>query len=218
MTAIVHPTEADMSPTEGKRMQSRAALLVVDMQNAYCSSKGRLRSAGVDTNSQEKIVSPVSKLVQACRGYFPIIWTRQVYLPERVAGTMPHNARRGVTPSPRGTWEAEIVDELKGVMGDDDEVIDKYRMSAFFETHLDSYLKTLGVRTIAVCGVSTNACVDSTIRDAYFRDYQCILVSDCVACSHPDLGAATLRNTELYFGQVMTASAAVEDFLDKYHD
>jgi len=79
----------------------------------------------------------------------------------------------------RDTWGTEIIDEL----GPDeaDPVIYKTRFSGFFETELHEVLQGLGIRTLIFTGCTTSVCVESTLRDAFFRDYQCILLEDCVA-------------------------------------
>ena len=80
----------------------------------------------------------------------------------------------------------------------------KHGMSCFFDTNLHTKLRMLGAELLIISGVATNVCVESTIRDAYFRDFDILVVEDCVACSFPDLHRATLKNVEVYFGQVTT--------------
>ena len=62
----------------------------------------------------------------------------------------------------------------------------------------------MDVRTLIICGVATNVCVESTIRDAYYRDYDMYVMEDCVAGYFEDLHKATLKNVEVYFGEVLT--------------
>ncbi|MCA1849512.1 MAG: cysteine hydrolase, partial [Acidobacteria bacterium] len=79
----------------------------------------------------------------------------------------------------RDTWNTDIVAELKPQAGDD--VIYKTRFSGFYETDLDSRLKKLGVRHLIFTGCTTSICVDSTVRDAMFRDYLPVLLADCMS-------------------------------------
>jgi ureidoacrylate peracid hydrolase len=79
----------------------------------------------------------------------------------------------------------------------------------FYSTTLEVLLRMLGTSHLIVSGVSTNNCIESTIRDAYFRDFDITVVEDCVAGSHPDLHRATLRNVQLFFGEVVS----LDDFL-----
>jgi nicotinamidase-related amidase len=77
----------------------------------------------------------------------------------------------------RDTWGTAIVDDLKPEAAD--VVIYKNRFSGFYQTELDAVLKRAGIKHIIVTGCTTSVCVESTIRDAYFRDYHCVLLTDC---------------------------------------
>ncbi len=77
----------------------------------------------------------------------------------------------------RDTWHTDILPELAPETGDI--VLYKHRFSGFYETALDAILKQLGVRYLIVTGCTTSVCVESTIRDAMFRDYSCVLLADC---------------------------------------
>jgi ureidoacrylate peracid hydrolase len=79
----------------------------------------------------------------------------------------------------RDTWNKDIVPELKPQPGDD--VIYKTRFSGFFETDLDTRLRNLGTKHLVITGCTTSICVDSTVRDAMFRDYLCVLLADCMS-------------------------------------
>jgi ureidoacrylate peracid hydrolase len=79
----------------------------------------------------------------------------------------------------RDTWNSEIVDELKP--HGDDVVVYKTRFSGFYKTDLDERLRALGAKHLIVTGCTTSICVESTVRDAMFRDYQCVLLSDCMS-------------------------------------
>jgi ureidoacrylate peracid hydrolase len=77
----------------------------------------------------------------------------------------------------RDTWNTDIVPELEPQPGDI--VIYKSRFSGFYQTDLDAILKEQGVKYLIVTGCTTSICVESTIRDAMFRDYSCVLLADC---------------------------------------
>jgi ureidoacrylate peracid hydrolase len=79
----------------------------------------------------------------------------------------------------RDTWNTDILDELKPESGD--EVVYKTRFSGFYETDLDARLKKMGARHLIITGCTTSVCVDSTVRDAMFRDYLCVLLADCMS-------------------------------------
>jgi ureidoacrylate peracid hydrolase len=75
---------------------------------------------------------------------------------------------------------------------------------------LETELRALGVDTLVICGVATNYCVDATIRDAYARDYDLLVVRDACGSTWPDLHEATLRNAEIFHGAVVPTENVVE--------
>jgi ureidoacrylate peracid hydrolase len=112
----------------------------------------------------------------------------------------------------RGSWGTEIVDELAPL--EEDSVVWKHRYSGFYQTELDQLLKQAGIKYLVVTGCTTSVCVESTIRDAFFRDYLCVLLTDCT--SEP-LGLNTPRSNhdasillvELMFGWTSTSQLFV---------
>jgi ureidoacrylate peracid hydrolase len=78
----------------------------------------------------------------------------------------------------RDTWNTDIVPELKP--HSDDVIVNKTRFSGFYKTDLDARLKKLGIKYLIITGCTTSICVDSTVRDAMFRDYLCVLLADCM--------------------------------------
>src|SRR4029079_9706816 len=79
----------------------------------------------------------------------------------------------------RDTWNTAIIDELTPELGDI--IVSKQRFSGFHGTDLDTVLRTIGARTLVVTGCTTSLCVESTLRDAFFRDYRPLLLADCTA-------------------------------------
>jgi ureidoacrylate peracid hydrolase len=114
----------------------------------------------------------------------------------------------------KGGWDYELVKELKPESSDI--VIQKPRYSGFTGTQLDSILRSRRIETLLVCGVATNVCVESTIRDAYFKEYFPVLVRDACYQAGPDfIQQATIYNVEQFFGwtatvQDVAAACAVE--------
>jgi nicotinamidase-related amidase len=92
----------------------------------------------------------------------------------------------------RDTWNTEIVDGLKPQSGDI--VLYKTRFSGFYQTGLDNILKTLNARYLVVTGCTTSVCVESTVRDAMFRDYSCLLIADCMAEPIGNVGNNSARS------------------------
>jgi ureidoacrylate peracid hydrolase len=115
----------------------------------------------------------------------------------------------------RDTWNTDIVTELRPQASDI--VIYKTRFSGFYETDLDATLKKLEIKYLIVTGVTTSICVESTVRDAMFRDYLCVLLKDCM--SEPighDLPRtnheASLLNAEVLFGWVSDSARLIKAF------
>jgi ureidoacrylate peracid hydrolase len=113
----------------------------------------------------------------------------------------------------RDTWNTDILPDLAPMAGD--VVIYKHRFSGFFETELDTVLKSRGIRQLIVTGCTTSICVDATIRDAMFRDYSCVLLSDCTGepigddmpRSNHD---ASLLTVEVLFGWVSSSDRLID--------
>lgn len=190
----------------------RAALLVVDMQNGFCHPEGGLAQSGQDNLPQQSIVPIVKTLVCLARKVgFRVAWSKQIHFPDhrgREGRQLPSHLRKkpkaGTPICERGSWDVDFVEELQAVVDSDDEIIVKHKMSCFYQTRLEEVLRLWGVSTLIVVGVSTYVCVESTIRDAYYRDFDIIVVEDCVAGSDEPLHRATLEKTRRYFGEVLS--------------
>ena len=112
----------------------------------------------------------------------------------------------------RDTWNTEIVSELTPESSD--VIVYKHRFSGFYETELDEVLRSRGVENLIFTGCTTSVCVESTLRDAMYRDYRCLLLEDCTAEA---IGAdlprsnhdASLLVIEVLFGWVATSAAVI---------
>jgi nicotinamidase-related amidase len=161
------------------------------------------------------VVANVKRLVEAtCAAGLPVLWSRQEHdeddrgrLGHRFAT---HTEKGGYLPCIRGTWDAEILDELRPLVRVHDTVIVKHRASCFYSTKLEVALRMGGVDTLIVAGVSTNYCVDSTIRDAYARDFDLVVVEDACGAIDRGLHEATIKNAALFHGAVVTTAIVVD--------
>lgn len=193
------------------QLSRHAALIVVDMQNGFCHPDGFMNKIGLDTTTSRAAVGPVGTVAQAARAaQLPVFYTRYSLDPDYsdaglLLEVLPQI--KGTGGMVRDTWDAEIVDELAPQAGD--RVIDKTRYSAFYGTDLEAQLSALSVDTVIVCGVTSNVCVESTVRDAFFRDIRVIVPSDATAAVTPEMHASALRNFEYSFGPVVTAADLV---------
>lgn len=159
-------------------------LLVVDMQKGFFDNKYSLGQAGMDVTPLRDAIPGTVRLVALARAAgAPVIFTRFVYA-RGMADFPRHRRARNATRLSlnslgEGTEEIELIPELEP--RPDEIVIDKSRPSSFYGTRLEPVLTAQGVRNIVVCGVTTNICVETTVRDAGQRDYGVFVVRDAVA-------------------------------------
>lgn len=175
---------------------ARCAVIVIDMQNDFGSEGGMFHRAGIDISMIQRAVEPTRRTLAAAREIgIPVIYLKMAFKPDLSdAGPVdsPNYTRHqslgvgAMVEAPDGrqsrvlvrdTWNTDIVVELTPEQTDT--VLYKHRFSGFFETELDAILKRLTVKHLIVTGCTTSICVESTIRDAMFRDYSCVLLTDC---------------------------------------
>jgi ureidoacrylate peracid hydrolase len=176
-------------------------VLVCDMQNDFIHSDGAFARNGKDVSSGQALIPVIGRVLAAARGAgYPIVYTRVSNRADGVGQSV--RTSRLIGALMEGTWGVEVVDELGPTPADI--VIDKWRYSAFYATALETILRGLGARTLVLTGVSTSGGVDSTARDAEYRDFRVVMLSD--GCTdRPDLHEAALERCRLSFGQVMTS-------------
>ena len=194
------------------QLGQKPALIVIDMQNGFCDPDGFMNKIGLDYTTSAEAIEPISRLLAAARGAsVPIFFTRySLNADYSDAGLLLElfPAIKEAGGMIRGTWDADIVETLAPREGEN--VVDKTRYSAFYDTDLERQLRELGVDSLIVCGVTTNICVESTVRDAFFRDIRVIVPSDGTAAVTPELHEGALRDFEYGFGQVATVAELEE--------
>jgi len=198
----------------------RTAIIVVDMQNAFARVGGMFDLVGQDVSAARGVIQTIKKLTRAARGAsVKVIYLAMTYAPDLSDSGGPGSPNwykefglAAMNRNPehkgkfliRGSWDADIVDELKPAPGDI--VVQKSRYSGFRGTNLDVVLKTLNAKYLIYTGIATNVCVESTLRDGYFLDYWPILVADAANNAGPPITQeATLWNVEALFGWVATS-------------
>jgi len=190
-------------------------LVVVDMQNGFCHPDGaRAKAFGVDAIAMPRAIIPnVIDLMRLCRSAgVRITLTRQVHYPDdqaRKRRRIPsHLDRRGVKLELcwRGTWDSELLDEIKAEVRPEDDIVIKHRASAFYNTPLEAELRIKGIQVLIVTGTTTSFCIDSTIRDAYMRDYDVLVPAECVSDTDQAAHDAVLASTDRFHGVVTTTA------------
>lgn len=193
---------------------ARTALLVIDMQNAFVHDEGTLGVSGVDVAPAQATLAPTRRLIAACRkARLPVVWTLQLHLEPDASRArkrlLSHTARRKRVSALAGTWDAEIVDELRDLAADPTFVVVKHRFGAFYETRLEALLRMLGTEALLVTGVTANACVETTLREAYLRDYDVMAVTDCIAAVRPEWEGVAHAVWQQYLGELTTSEETV---------
>jgi nicotinamidase-related amidase len=203
----------------------RTVLMVIDMQNDFCTEGGWVDHIGGDYRPDRAPIAPLNKLTPKLRALgVPVLWVNWGNRPD--LANMPPNQLHLYKPKGTGTglgdplpvsgaavlekdsWAADIVAELE--VGDEDLRIDKHRISGFWDTPLDSILRNLGTRTILFAGVNTDQCVLHTLTDANFLGYGCVMLEDCCATTSPAFCTeATVWNVKKCFGFVTKSSDVI---------
>lgn len=197
------------------------ALLIIDMQNGFCRPDGSFGRIGFETVRLAEAIAPCRRLlVAARRAALPIIYTRYVYAAGHTDGGLLVDwlvpQMRDVNALVTGTWDAEIIEELIPYQGD--VIIDKNRPSAFFRTELDAVLQAKEIEQLIVCGITTNCCVETTVRDASQRDIPCFVVSDATAEFDRARHDGALATMAMLFGWLTDVRSVEAALLTRFAD
>jgi len=204
----------------------RTAVIIVDMQNAFCSKGGMVDVLGrLNEAKVGNVIESSKKVIDVARSAgIKIVYLRHAYRPDLSNAGGPESPNywkeRAVAvmheqPELRGkfltigTWDWEIIDQLKP--HPEDIAVDKNRFSGFQNTELNTILRTYNIKYLVFLGIATNVCVESTLRDAFFNEYFPILVSDGCGNVGPDFTQeATIWNAAQIFGWVITSADFAE--------
>ena len=179
------------------------ALIVIDMQRDFCSPHGYAARAGLDVARLAQPIAQIRQLLAAAReASMLVVHTREGHLPD-LSDCSPEKMRRSMQAGApigsigpmgrllvRGEKGHDFIDELRPRAGE--VVIDKPGYGAFYLTNLERVLLDHATRQLILCGVTTEVCVHSTLREAVDRGYACITVADGTAASDPVLQAPAL--------------------------
>lgn len=201
---------------------AETALVIIDMQRDFLEPGGFGESLGNDVSQLVRAVAPCQAVLKAARAAgLVVIHTREGHLPD-LSDAPPAKIERGSPnarigdPGPmgriliRGEAGHDIIDALYPI--DDEIIIDKPGKGAFYATGLDDMLLKYGVMNLLVCGVTTEVCVNTTVREANDRGYRCIVLCDCCASYFPqfhEMGLQMIKAQGGIFGWVSDSKAVL---------
>lgn len=177
-------------------------LVLIDLQNDFLHPEGWYAKSGVDIGHMRRVIGPTIELVREARSSgVPIVWTCHGFRDGRDGGPLfdlrPFFRDGGLR---LGTWGFEVFGELD--VQKDDWIIEKNRLSAFFNTKLELVLRSLKAETILFGGVVTNQCVAATSKDALYRDFKPIVVEECTGTTLPHLHEPALEMMRVGWAEV----------------
>jgi len=199
-------------PFNGPCPLSSLAIIVIDMQFDFCGPGGYIDSQGIDLANTRGAIAPIRKVLDAARKQpeILVIHTREGHRPELV--DLPENKlwrSKRVCPGigelgpcgrilVRGEKGWEIIPELEPAKGEI--IIDKPGKGAFFATDLEHILRTTGRNQLILCGITTDVCVHTTLREANDRGFECLVLSDGTGATQKEHHAAALTMTTMQGG------------------
>src|SRR3954470_17114306 len=215
-TIIAEPEPIDLD-------WSTTALLIIDMQRDFLEPGGFGETLGNDVSQLARAVKPIANLLAAARkSGMLVVHTREGHLPD-LSDAPPAKVERGAPsrrigdPGPmgriliRGEAGHDIIPELYPL--DSEIVIDKPGKGAFYATELGDMLQRYGIANLLVCGVTTEVCVNTTVREANDRGYRCVVISDGCASYFPefhDMGLKMIKAQGGIFGWVANSAAVLK--------
>jgi ureidoacrylate peracid hydrolase len=187
------------------------ALIVIDVQNGFVSKGGSYDLLKMDTSNYRAVIPVIKELIEISRAAgIPVFYTQAVRessgidLLTKTHKILPKSREERIMRKPicvRGTWDAGIVDDIKPAARD--HIVIKRRDSAFHDTEINVWLKSLGIDTLIFSGIDTSICVETSLREAFNIGYDIILISDATASSNRKHYESTLDNVRGYYGLVM---------------
>lgn len=197
------PVTIDAAPEPVTVDRARTAVVLIDMQRDFIEPDGFGASLGNGVSLLRAAIAPCQALLAGARAAgLLVIHTREGHRPD-LSDAPPAKLARGqprlrigdAGPMGRILVRGEpghaLIPELQPLPGEP--VIDKPGKGAFYATDLGAILQHRGIDALIVCGVTTEVCVHTTVREANDRGYRCIVPGDCCASYFPEFHAVALR-------------------------
>lgn len=192
------------------------ALIIVDMTNDLVDPKGKTKAvANRPIEHAREIIPNLQSLVKSAResGVLIVhIWHTTLQNHNSDSGPWLDARMRATFSVPdlclEGTWGQQSIEELPVLDGEI--IVKKHRYSAFVGTDLDQILRGHGIKTTVITGVSTNACVEATMRDAFSNEYYVVVPRDTVASWNRELHEATLKTLEHRYGVTCESDEVIQ--------
>src|SRR5438477_1878016 len=216
------PLNIDAEPYSFELVPAQCALLIIDMQRDFLEPGGFGEALGNDVSQLRRTIEPNKKLLAAWRGHgLQVLHTREGHRPD-LTDLPPAKKIRGRSatcigdPGPmgrilvRGEAGHDIIKELYPLPSEP--VIDKPGKGAFFATDLHAILQNRGITQLVVTGVTTEVCVNTTVREANDRGYDCLVPADCVGSYFPEfqeMGLKMIKAQGGIFGWVGRSDAVI---------
>ncbi len=190
----------------------KTAIVHIDLQNDFLHEDGWYATHDVDVSHMQRVIEPVKQLNKQARLQgVPIIWTR-------------HGTKSLVDGGPfmelrtflhdgglrQNTWGYEVIDTLEADK-ENDWFVEKTRLSAFYNTNLETVLRSLKAETVIITGILTNQCVGATTKDALFRDFKPIVIEDCTGTTMPHLHDPIIECIKNGWGQVNNLQETLQE-------
>jgi len=215
----------------------RTALILIDFQNEWFSKDGAYARMNVDISHMLRIVEPTVKLINFCHAEkIPVICLTYACRGRIDGGPVfdkrPALREDGGKGLREGTFGVQVIPELPlSAEHHGDWFIQRKRMSGFYQTGLEQLLRDLGRDTLLITGVATGSCCESTARDANFRNFDAVMVHDCLGTLggmtlHPitkephfvsaeEMHLASLRNCQMIVCDVMGSEECMAELRTK---
>ena len=191
----------DMEALKAKVVPDETAFIVIDMQKDYCCEGGTFDRRGFDVAPARRLAERLNLFLTDARKVLK--WVIHLKMTKVPGLSSPVSAELYARLGIERRYDPAWADFYMVLPQEGDTVIPKYKYSGFVSTYLDQFLRSNGIKTLIITGISTNACVESTARDAFVRDYYVVIPEDLTEGTSSEAKKWSLANIETFFGQVV---------------